>query len=195
MSEWACLSHSHFLEMQCDLILARLFVKCRPPLCFKIIKMLWIFVRLFSNIKLELTGQARRHVDLGVEPLVGQQLWHSVQRLDSKCVVGVGEKIDHSHRSLRQAHLLGNKADAGPARLALPPDAPPARHAVGQICPASCVRWCGPFQDQCGLLQGVDQVSRRGGGPWRDESYKNSYLVSCYKEFISLAEIETICIP
>lgn len=131
---------------------------------------------LFLNIKLELTRQARWHVDLGVEPLVGQQLWHSIQCLYSECVVGVGEKIDHSHRSLRQAHLLGDKADARPARLALPPDAPPARHAVGQICPASCVRWCGPFQDQCGLLQGVDQVSRRGGGPWRDKSLKKFLL-------------------
>lgn len=145
-----------------------------------------------SRTTLKLTGQAGRHVDLGVEPLVGQQLGHSVERLHSKGVVGVGQEVDHGHRPLRQAHLLGHEADAGPARLALPPHAPPARHAVGQVRPASRVGRRVPFQDQCGLFQGVDQVSRRGRGPWRPKSNKNGYLVSRrrLKGFISPAETE-----
>lgn len=111
-----------------------------------------------------LTRQARGHVDLRVEPLAGQELRHAVQGFDGEGVVGVGEEIDHGHRSLHQADLLGHEADAGAARLALPAAAPPASHAVGQIHPASGVGGCGPFQDQRGLLQGVAQVTGWGGG-------------------------------
>lgn len=115
----------------------------------------------------KLTWQVGRYVDLGVEPLVGQQLRHAVQSLHSEGVVGVWEKVDHRHRPLRQANLLRDKAHAGPTRLTLPRHAPLARHAVGQVRPAARVRRRGPLQDQRRLLQGADQVSRWRRGPLR----------------------------
>lgn len=111
-----------------------------------------------------LTRQAGRHVDLCVEPLVGQQLWHSIQGLHSERVIGVGKKVDHSHSSFCQADLLRHESNARPAWLTLPPDALPAAHAVGQVHPAPGVRRSSPVQDQRGLLQCVDQVSGWGRG-------------------------------
>lgn len=111
-----------------------------------------------------LTGQTRGHVDLGVEPLLGQQLGHAVQGFHGEGVVGVGEEVDHSHRPLRQPQLLGHEANAGAARLPLPPHAPATAHAVGEVHPAPAVGRRRPFQDQSGLLKGVDQVSGWGGG-------------------------------
>lgn len=128
-----------------------------------------------------LTGQACWHVDLGVEPLVGQQFWHSVQSFDSESVVGVGKKIDHCHSSLCQADLLRYKTNACPTRFTLPPNTPPASHAVGQIHPASCVGWCIPLQDQRGLLQGVDQVSRWGGGPYERQDIVFLFIITDLK--------------
>lgn len=126
----------------------------------------WAGLRVFLHV--QLTRQVGRHVDLGVEPLVGQQLRHAVQSLHSERVVGVWEKIDHRHRPLRQANLLRDEADARPAWLTLPCRTPLARHAVGQVGPATRVRRSIPLQDQCRLLQGADQVSGWRRGPFRD---------------------------
>lgn len=160
----------YLFEIQSDLTAAE-FLPSQSAFLEFIIK------KAFRNGQSEpgLTGQAGGHVDLGVEPLVGQQLGHPVQRLHGEGVVGVGQKVDHRHRLLRQAHLLGDEADAGPARLALPAHAAPARHAVGQVRPAARVGRRRPLQDQRGLLQRVDQVSRRGRRPCGDESNKNGY--------------------
>lgn len=130
----------------------------------------------FLKLKAGLTRQAGRHVDLGVEPLVGQQLGHAVQGFHGERVVGVGEEVDHGHRSLRQADLLGHEADAGAARLALLGDAPPAPHAVGQVHPASRVGRRGPLQDERGLLEGVHQVSRGGGRSCGGNTKKDLFL-------------------
>lgn len=135
-------------------------------------------LRVFLH--LQLTRQVGRHVDLGVEPLVGQQLRHAVQSLHSEGVVGVWEKIDHCHRPLRQANLLGDEADAGPTWLTLPCHTPLARHAVGQVGSASRVRRSSPLQDQCGLLQGADQVSRWRWGPLGDGKESIFYQFCCY---------------
>lgn len=88
---------------------------------------------------LRLTREAGGHVDLGEEPLVGQQLRHPVEGFHGEGVVGVWKKIDHRHRPLRQAHLLGHEANTGTARLALPQQTPLATHTVGQIQPAARV--------------------------------------------------------
>lgn len=126
---------------------------------------------------MELTRQACWHVDLCVEPLVGQQLWHSIQGFYSKCVIGVGKKIDHSHSSFCQANLLRHKSNASPTWLTLPPDALPASHTVGQIHPAPCVGRSSPVQDQRGLLQSIGQVSGRGWGTYeRKKKKKDNYL-------------------
>lgn len=130
----------------------------------------------FLNLKL--TRQVGGNVDLGVEPLVGQQLRHSVQSLHSEGVVGVWEQIDHRHRPLRQAELLRDEADAGATRLTLPRHTPLACHTVGQVRPAPCVRRCSPLQDQRGLLQGADQVSG-----WSRRSLRNGMEIT----FISSA--------
>ena len=119
-------------------------------------------------LHLQLTRQVGGHVHLGVEPLVGKQLRHAVQSLHSECVVGVWEKIDHGHRPLRQANLLRDEADARPTWLTLPGHTPTTRHTVGQVGPAPRVRRSSPLQDQCGLLQGADQVSRWRRGPLKD---------------------------
>lgn len=124
-----------------------------------------IFLSAFEGIFLKLTRQVGRYIDLGEEPFVGQQLRHAVQGLHGERVVGVGEEIDHRHRPLRQADLLGDKADTRPAWITVPGRAPLARHAVGQVRPATRVRRCGPLQDQRRLLQGADQVSRWRRGP------------------------------
>lgn len=126
----------------------------------------WAGLRVFLHV--QLTRQVGRHVDLGVEPLVGQQLRHTVQSLHSERVVGVWEKIDHRHRPLRQANLLRDEADARSAWLTLPCHTPLACHAVGQVRPATRIRRSSPLQDQCRLLQGADQVSGRRRGPLRD---------------------------
>lgn len=130
------------------------------------------FPHAVSGVKaflhLQLTRKVGRHVDLDVEPLIGQQLRYAVQSLHSECVVGVWEEIDHCYRPLRQANLLRDEANARPTWLALPCHAPLARHAVGQVRPATRVRWSSPLQDQCGLLQGADQISRWRRGPLRD---------------------------
>lgn len=120
----------------------------------------------FLNLKL--TRHVGGNVDLGVEPLVGQQLRYSVQSLHGEGVVGVWEQIDHRHRPLCQADLLRDEADAGATRLTLPRHTPLARHAVGQIRPAPRVRRGSPLQDQRRLFQGADQVSG-----WRRWSLKN----------------------
>lgn len=126
----------------------------------------WAALRVFLH--LQLTRQIGRHVDLGGEPLVGQQLRHAVQSLHSERVVGVWEKIDHRHRPLRQANLLRDESDARATWLTLPRHTPLARHAVGQVGPSTRVRRSSPLQDQCRLLQGADQVSGWRRGPWRD---------------------------
>ena len=99
-------------------------------------------------------------------PGEGAELRHAVLGLDLEGVVGMGGEVQHGDGGVGEALRAGHEAQLPPTQLTLLQAGPAAlaQDIVGQVLPPSRVTGRAPLQEQRGLIDVEDHISR---GRWR----------------------------
>ena len=96
------------------------------------------------------------------------QLWHPIDSLQQKAVVGVWLQVSNHHRGVWQAKAAWQKAYVGTAFLQPPTvwQDPSAEDIVAYIFPATCLHGNGPLQKDARLIDIGNGIPWSGGRAW-----------------------------